>query len=261
MKVPGARRPPRRVASWGTLEVLAVAIGALSASPATADIFKCKGPDGHVTYSDAPCAGASSVRLDLKEPVEDLDPRRPAVTPSPVNRPAAIAPSTVIRPTAVAPPSVTRPAMAAPNPVNRPTVGAPAPVTPPIVATPNPADRPPAVAPNSVIPPAVVRPNALIAPSPADLVVPVDRGAVYELSYGDRQRIADLEQVRNASSHGEARESATLEISSIRRGGLARMSYDDLRRKDEYWGDLGSSDPDRRRVAAMQLADLLARYP
>jgi hypothetical protein len=263
VKVLGARRPPRRVAPWGTLEVLAVAIAALSASHATADIFKCIGRDGHVTYSDAPCAGASSVRLDLKEPVEDLDPRRPPVAPSPVNRPAAIiAPSAVPRPTAVVPPSVTRPAVVAPNPVSRPTGVAPTPALPPIAGAPYPVNRPTAAAPNLVIPPAAVPPNALIPASPADLVAPVDRGSgIYELSYGDRQRIADLEQVRNASAHGEARESATLEISSIRRGTLARMSYDDLRRKDDYWGDLGSSDPDRRRVAAMQLADLLARYP
>ena len=262
MNGPGPRRPPRRGASWVALAVLAAAIAALVSSPASADIFKCTGRDGHVTYSDAPCAGASSVRLDLKEPVEDRDPRRPVVAPNAVNRPASTAPSAVSRPTAVAPSSVTRPAVVPPNPGTPPTAVAPNAVSRPTAVAPN-SVTPPAAAPNPLLLPALVAPNSLIPPAPADLVAPVDRGGgAYELSYGDRQRIAGLEQIaRDASVASEARESATLEISSIRRGGLARMSYDDLRRKDDYWGDLGSSDPDRRRAAATQLADLLARYP
>jgi len=83
----------------------------------------------------------------------------------------------------------------------------------------------------------------------------------YELSYSDRQRIANLEQLeRTTSAYIEQRRSAALEIRNIRSGALARMSADDLKKKDNYWADLGKLDADRRRAAAEQLANLFAGY-
>jgi len=77
----------------------------------------------------------------------------------------------------------------------------------------------------------------------------------------DRQRIANLEQLeRTTSAYVEQRRSAALEIRNIRSGALARMSADDLKKKDNYWADLGKLDADRRRAAAEQLANLFASY-
>lgn len=190
MTLCGTRGGGHRGASWSTLAVVVVtaATAALVASLASAEVFECTGPHGHVTYSDAPCPGESSVRLDLKEPVEDLNPRRPSVAPVTVPRPSAVA------------------AAAAPA-----------------------AER---------------------------------RNGSYELSYGDRQRIANLEQVeRNPSAYPEQRQAATLEIFNIRRGAVARMSSDDLRKKNDYWTDLESIEANRRQVGASQLANLFASYP
>lgn len=174
----------RGAARRARVAMVAIAAIALAVSSASADVFKCTSPRGNVTYSDAPCLGESSVRLELKEPVENRDPR-----PS---------------------------------------------VAPPVVPSP-----------------------------PAPAVAPANqRTGGYELSYRDRQRIANLEQVeRTVSAYREQRQSATLEILNIRRGAVARMSLDDLRKKDAYWTDLASIEPDRRRVAAMQLANLFASYP
>jgi len=183
------RRPRMRLRARGPrrLRMLA-AMGLLVASAAGADVYKCTGPQGQVTYSESPCAGQPSVKMDLRPPVENRDPAPPA---------------------SVAPP-------------------------------------PPA-------PPAV-------AAAPATL--PTANAQGYELSYGDRQRIASLEQIeRTSSAYAEQRRSATLEVASIRRGALARMTPDDLAKKSAYWADLGKIDPERRRAAAAQLANLLSAYP
>lgn len=84
--------------------------------------------------------------------------------------------------------------------------------------------------------------------------------ASYELSANERQRIANLEQVQRAADNAEKREAARMEIQEIRRGTVARMSYQDQRRKDDFWVDLGNLDPQRRVVAVRQLADLFAGY-
>jgi hypothetical protein len=157
------------------------------ASAAGADVFKCKGPQGEVTYSDSPCPGQPSVKMDLRPPVEDRNPR-PAAGPAPA------------------------------------VPGAP-----------------------------IAAPSAALANAPAS------NG--YELSYSDRQRIANLEQIeRTTSAYREQRLSAALEIRYIRLGTLARMSADDRAKTDNYWADLGKLDADRRRIAAAQLADLFASY-
>jgi hypothetical protein len=171
-----------------TAGVLA-AIGLLAwASAVSADVYKCKGPQGQVTYSESPCPGQPSVRMDLKEPVENRDPRPPAA------------------PSAVAPPGAV-------------------------------ANATPAAAP------------------------PVASNGGYELSYSDRQRIANLEQIeRTTSAYSEQRQSATLEILNIRRGTIARMSAEDLQKRDNYWADLGKLEAERRRAAASQLANLFASY-
>ena len=155
------------------------------ASAADADVFKCKGPQGEVTYSESPCPGQPSVKMDLRPPIEDRNPR-PAAGPA----------------------------------VATGTAGAP--LAPPVIA-------------------------------------PASNG--YELSYGDRQRIANLEQIeRTTSAYREQRLSAALEIRHIRLGTLARLSADDRVKKDNYWADLGKLDAERRRTAAAQLADLFASY-
>lgn len=170
---------------------LLAAVGLLVASAANADVYKCKGPQGQVTYSESPCPGQPSVKMDLRPPIENRDPQPPA---------------------------------------------------PPAVIT-----SPPGVA--AAAAPAAITPSA-VAPSTG-----------YELSYSDRQRIANLEQIeRTTSAYAEQRRSATLEIRNIRSGTLARMSAADLVKKDGYWADLGKLDVDRRRTAASQLANLFASY-
>lgn len=85
-------------------------------------------------------------------------------------------------------------------------------------------------------------------------------GDRYEPSVNERQRIVNLEQVQRAGDNAEKRQAARLEIDETRRGTVARMSYDDLRRKDGYWVDLGNLDQRRRAVAVQQLAALFAAY-
>ena len=187
--VPAApRRPRTRIRSRLSRRLpLLAAIGLLVASAADADVYKCMGPQGQVTYSESPCPGQPSVKMELRPPVENRDP-----PPAPAAATAGIANA------APAAPSV------------------------------------PAVAP------------------PA---------GGYELSYSDRQRIANLEQIeRTTSAYVEQRRSAALEIRNIRSGTLARMSSDDLVKRDNYWADLGKLDADRRRAAAAQLANLFASY-
>lgn len=181
------RRPRVRVRSRLSRRLpLLAAIGLLVASAASADVYKCKGPQGQVTYSESPCPGQPSVKMELRPPVENRDPQPPA-SPAVPAAPAGVANA--------------------------------APVTP--------------------------------APSTGG----------YELSYSDRQRIANLEQIeRTTSAYVEQRRSAALEIRNIRSGTLARMSAGDLVKKDNYWADLGKLDADRRRAAASQLANLFASY-
>jgi len=186
------RRPRVRVRSrlnrW--LPLLA-AIGLLVASAASADVYKCKGPQGQVTYSESPCPGQPSVKMELRPPVENRDPQPPASPAVPAAQ-AGVANAAPVTPAA---------------PAGAPSTGG------------------------------------------------------YELSYSDRQRIANLEQIeRTTSAYVEQRRSAALEIRNIRSGTLARMSAGDLVKKDNYWADLGKLDADRRRAAASQLANLFASY-
>jgi hypothetical protein len=183
------RRPRVRLRSRSPRRLpLLAAIGLIVASAASADVYKCKGPQGQVTYSESPCPGQPSVKMELRMPVENRDPQPPAP------------------PVAVAPPA------------------------------------------------------ASSAPSAAAPAAAVANGG-YDLSYSDRQRIANLEEIeRTTSAHPEQRQAATLEIRNIRRGVIARMSTDDLAKKDAYWADLGKLDVERRRAAASQLANLFASY-
>jgi len=170
---------------------LLAAIGLLVASAASADVYKCKGPQGQVTYSESPCPGQPSVKMELRPPVENRDPQPPA-SPAVPAPPAGVANTAPVTPAA---------------PAGAPSTGG------------------------------------------------------YELSYSDRQRIANLEQIeRTTSAYVEQRRSAALEIRNIRSGTLARMSAGDLVKKDNYWADLGKLDADRRRAAASQLANLFASY-
>jgi len=113
-------------------------------------------------------------------------------------------------------------------------------------------------------------PLAAKAPAPPEdvrLAPPVPAGkrsaqvaSRYELSVNERQRVANLEQVQRAADNDEKRQAARMEIQEIQRGTMARMSYEDLRRKDGYWIDLGNLDPKRRQAAVQQLADLFAAH-
>jgi hypothetical protein len=108
------------------------------------------------------------------------------------------------------------------------------------------------------------------APAPQRNGAPVSRvaadepaqqaGSRYELSVNERQRIVNLEQVQRAAENAEKRQAAGMEIDETRRGTVGRMSYDDLRRKDGYWVDLGNLDQRRRVAAVQQLAALFAAY-
>lgn len=165
------------------------AIGVFAASWAAADVYKCTGPQGQVTYSESPCPGQPSVRMDVRPPSDNREARRP------------------------------------PDPV----------------------------------PPAMAPPGAAAIAVPAVTPTPAPGG--YELSYSERQRIANLEQIEKlTTAYREQRQAATLEIANIRRGVVARMSADDLVKKDQYWADLSRLEAERRRVAASQLANLFAAY-
>ena len=175
-----------------SLSMLAFAVmAAPAASSLAADVYKCTGPQGQVTYSESPCPGQPSVRLDVRSPTDNRDDRRPSDGPTPAAASAGAA-----------------------------TSGA----------------APPAA-------------NAAVRPSG------------YELSFSERQRIANLEQIeRMSTAYREQRQAATLEIANIRRGVVARMSAEDLAKKDQYWADLSRLEAERRRVAATQLANLFANY-
>ena len=171
-----------------SLSILLTVIIAQPASALAADVYKCTGPQGQVTYSESPCPGQPSVRLDVRSPTDNRDDRRP----SDGAQPGGAAPS------GAAPPATT----------------------------------------------ATLKPSG------------------YELSFSERQRIANLEQIeRMSTAYREQRQAATLEIANIRRGVLARMSAEDLAKKDQYWADLSRLEAERRRVAASQLANLFANYP
>jgi len=157
-----------------------------------ADVYKCTGPQGQVTYSESPCPGQPSVRLDVRPPTDNRDDRRPSDNGQAATTATGTAASGGAPPTA---------------------------------------------------PSAAQKPNG------------------YELSFSERQRIANLEQIEKMSTaYREQRQAATLEIANIRRGVLARMSAEDLAKKDQYWADLSRLEAERRRVAASQLVNLFATY-
>ena len=174
-----------------SLSILFAVFVAHPVATLAADVYKCTGPQGQVTYSESPCPGQPSVRLDVRSPTDNRDDRRPGDTAQP----------------------------------------APAPVGP---AT-----------------------GAAAAPATSGTTKP----SGYELSFSERQRIANLEQIeRMSTAYREQRQAATLEIANIRRGVLARMSAEDLAKKDQYWADLSRLEAERRRVAASQLVNLFAGY-
>jgi hypothetical protein len=170
-----------RRAAFG-LAIVGIAIVALHAAAADAEIFKCKGPGGRVLYSDSPCPGGGGEILTLTE--------------------------------------------------------------------------------GSVIPfakPPTADPDAETPNAPPRLRDDAPRAAGrYQPSANERQRIVDLERVQHTADNGEKREAARIEIDEIRRGVMARMSYEDRRRMDGYWVDLGNADRRRRVAAVQQLADLFA---
>ena len=167
------------------------AIGVFAASCAAADVYKCTGPQGQVTYSESPCPGQPSVKMDVRPPSDNRDAGRP------------------------------------PDPV----------------------------------PPAVAPPGGAATAAPSVAPVPALAPGGYELSYSERQRIANLEQIEKlTTAYREQRQAATLEIANIRRGVVARMSADDLVKKDQYWADLSRLEAERRRAAASQLVNLFAAY-
>ena len=128
----------------------------------------------------------------------------------------------------------------------------------PMPAPKSPPPDSPAPAPKSPPPGSGASPSS---PAMPDAQPPVPRSAGrYELSVNERQRVANLEQVQRAADNDEKREAARIEIQEIRRGTLARMSYEDQRRKDGYWVDLGNLDRKRRLAAVRQLSDLFASY-
>ena len=158
------------------LESAALAAGVFAASCAAADVYKCTGPQGQVTYSESPCPGQPSVKMDVRPPSDNRDAGRP------------------------------------PDPV----------------------------------PPAVAPPGGAATAAPLVAPVPALAPGGYELSYSERQRIANLEQIEKlTTAYREQRQAATLEIANIRRGVVARMSADDLVKTV-----LGRSQPPRGRAPA-----------
>jgi uncharacterized protein DUF4124 len=162
-----------------------MAVAALVACNAHAEIFKCTSADGRILYSDVPCPASS--RGEVIVPDDN------APIPAPKPRP---------------------PEAAAPPPSRVTSDGQP------VAAT----------------------------------------TGGYELSLNERQRIGNLEQMQRSADNAEKRDAARMEIQEIRRGTLARMSFEDQRRKDGFWVDLGNLDRQRRIVAVRQLTDLFAAY-
>lgn len=117
-------------------------------------------------------------------------------------------------------------------------------------------DNAPAPAAKAPAPERDATPAGAAPPAPP----PQPAGGRYDLSVNERQRVANLEQVQRSADNGEKREAARMEIREIQRGTLARMSYEDLRKKDAYWVDLGNPDAGKRQAAVQQLAALFAAY-
>lgn len=181
----------KRAMTRASLSILFAVVVAEPPSTFAADVYKCTGPQGQVTYSESPCPGQPSVRLDVRSPTDNRDDRRGSDGAQPAPTAAGAAPS-----------------------------GA--------------------------------------SPSAASST---QKSSGYELSFSERQRIANLEQIeRMSTAYREQRQAATLEIANIRRGVVSRMSAEDLAKKDEYWADLSRLEAERRRVAASSLANLFANY-
>ena len=172
-----------------------LAMSLVAAAPASAQLFKCKGADGKVVYSDQRCDAAST------------DTKLKGVTNAPSSA-------------AVAAPS------AAPQP--------------------------------SALPPASARelsgPNGSAAAEPH-----ARRDGPRELTYGQRERIRNLEVTMGSSARPEQKEAARLEIAAIRDGREDKLSSSDRDRRQSLVTDLDSIDHNKRRAAMSELRSLYNR--
>jgi hypothetical protein len=202
------------MASYRTAAVAALCALGVS-TEASAQLFKCKGPDGKIVYSDKVC---------------EADATRAAVPVGVSNRAHAIEEKAAADRAATAKEEAderlkaeARAAAEAKYGVGR----APAPAAPEASST---------------------RSGSVGAPQP------------YQLTYGDRERIRNLEiDTGRIGMSSEQKRASQLEINSIRAGSDARMSSADRERRDSLKADLVSTDAKKRAQSMRDLHDFYNR--
>lgn len=182
------------------------------ATEASAQLFKCKGPDGKIVYSDKVC---------------EADSTRTAVPVGVNNRAHAIEEKA----------AADRAVAAKEESDERLKAEARAKAEAKYGVIREPAPAAPA-APES----------SARAPQP------------YQLTYGDRERIRNLEvDAGRIGMSSEQKRASQLEIDSIRAGRDARMSSADRERRDSLKADLVSTDAKRRAQSMRDLYEVYSR--
>ncbi|HEX7404065.1 MAG TPA: hypothetical protein VF287_08625 [Usitatibacter sp.] len=206
------------MAAYRTAAVAALcALGV--ATEASAQLFKCKGPDGKIVYSDKAC---------------EADATRAAVPVGVSNRAHAIEEKAASDRAATAKEEAdarlqaeARAAAEAKYGVGAGKAPAPAPAAPEASST---------------------RSGSVGGPQP------------YQLTYGDRERIRNLEiDAGRIGLSAEQKSASQLEIQSIRGGTDARMSSADRERRDSLKADLVSTDAKKRAQSMRDLRDFYNR--
>lgn len=204
------------MAAYRTTAVAALCALGVSTG-ASAQLFKCKGPDGKIVYSDKACEADSTraaVPLGVSNRAHAIEEKAAA------DRAAAAKEDADARRQAEA-----RAAAEAKYGVG--AGKAPAPAAPEASAT---------------------RSGSVGGPQP------------YQLTYGDRERIRNLEiDAGRIGLSAEQKRASQLEIDSIRAGRDARMSSADRERRDSLRADLVSTDAKKRAQSMRDLHDFYNR--
>ncbi len=205
------------MASYRTTAVAALcALGV--ATEASAQLFKCKGPDGKIVYSDKVC---------------EADSTRAAVPVGVNNRAHAIEEKAASDRAAAAKEEADERLKAEARAKAEAKYGVGAAKAPAAPAAPEASST---------------RSGSVGGPQP------------YELSYGDRERIRNLEiDAGRVGLSTEQKRASQLEIQSIRSGGDAHMSSSDRERRDSLKADLVSTDAKKRAQSMRDLNDFYSR--
>ncbi|MGZ5036782.1 MAG: hypothetical protein ACXWF0_06695 [Usitatibacter sp.] len=203
------------MATYRTTAVAALCALAVSTG-ASAQLFKCKGPDGKIVYSDKAC---------------DAEATRAAVPAGVSNRAHAIEEKAAADRSAAAKEEADARLQAEARAAAEAKYGV------------------------GKAPAAPAAPEAVSTRSGS-----VAEAKPYELTYGDRERIRNLEvDAGRAGASAEQRRASQLEIQSIRSGADARMSGADRERRDSLKADLVSTDAKKRAQSMRDLRDFYNR--